>query len=257
MAASAHDTAISPRQDSHNADADIVSSELIKGPTGFRRNALALVSYPWTTGVVMCHDLSKIFDEDHYAFVSVLLFPLLPEIHDSPSFQSFSSALQDFDTKIAAMSHTSSFLRTALRDVGCDRYSDKTQAEIVSSEWMALQRSVGHASEVCSLLTACRVMDIIYMLDSPENDALSAPIHERLQVDFSSFRVSHPFSLPSSVIAPIFPRALKSLGTGKMFYAISRRGSRPGTSGTSPLRNSETILHVRYMPYTVFIRSLL
>jgi len=36
----------------------------------FRHRSLALITYPWTSGVVMQHTLSSIFEEDHYAYVS-------------------------------------------------------------------------------------------------------------------------------------------------------------------------------------------
>ena len=36
----------------------------------FRQNSLALVTYPWTTGIVMQSDWSKCFDREHFAFAS-------------------------------------------------------------------------------------------------------------------------------------------------------------------------------------------
>jgi hypothetical protein len=36
----------------------------------FRQNSLALVTYPWTSGVIMQSDWSKFFDQEHFAFVS-------------------------------------------------------------------------------------------------------------------------------------------------------------------------------------------
>ena len=87
-------------------------------------------------------------------------------------------------------SPTHAYLRTALRDIACDWWSEKTHAQIVSAETQDL-KSVGHASEVCSLFMACRILDIIYTLEHPNaDDRLKAPDHQRLHVDFSSFKVS-------------------------------------------------------------------
>jgi hypothetical protein len=91
-----------------------------------------------------------------------------------------------FDSKLANTSPTHAYLRTAMRDIACDRFLDSSFDHIVSTESIDL-RSTGHASEVCSLLTAYRVLDIIYALEHP--DALKAPVHQRLHVDFSSFKV--------------------------------------------------------------------
>jgi len=80
-----------------------------------------------------------------------------------------------------------------MRDVVCDRYTNNTDAEIMSAEMKAHHRSPDRASDICSLLTAYRLMDIMYKLDHP-GDATSGPTHEHLQVDFSTIKVeSYPF----------------------------------------------------------------
>jgi len=73
-----------------------------------------------------------------------------------------------------------------MRDIACDRFMNSSFDEIVSAETIDL-RSTGHASDICSLLTAYRVLDVIYALEHP--DALKAPVHQRLRVNFSSFKV--------------------------------------------------------------------
>ena len=84
--------------------------------------------------------------------------------------------LQKFDAKLATTSPTHAYLRTALRDIACDWWSKKTHAQIVSAETQDL-KSVGHASEVCSLLMACWILNIIYTLEHPNaGDRLKAPI---------------------------------------------------------------------------------
>jgi len=50
-----------------NMDVDIPTTASVKS---FRHRALALVTFPWTSGAVMQQNLSNIFEEDHYAFVS-------------------------------------------------------------------------------------------------------------------------------------------------------------------------------------------
>ena len=96
--------------------------------------------------------------------------------------------MQAFDTTLALTSPTIAYVRTALRDSACDRYVDKTVEEIASVESREF-RSVNHASQVCSLLTAYRLIDVIYGMEHPE-DALCAPSHQRLQVDFKNFKVA-------------------------------------------------------------------
>jgi hypothetical protein len=170
-----------------DANMDVDTRVVTETRKGFRHNALVLVVYPWSTGVIMEPDLSNTFERNHYAFVGFILLELCSSI--LPSFQVFSRTLQEFDATLASSSPTHTYLRSAMRDVACDRYRDKTTAQIISAETQDLHKSVGHASEVCSFLTACRLMDIIYMLDHPD-DALSAPSHPALPANFSSFKVS-------------------------------------------------------------------
>ena len=47
----------------------------------FWHNSLALVTYPWASGVVMQPDLSNVFDQDHFAFVSLAINPICIQIH--------------------------------------------------------------------------------------------------------------------------------------------------------------------------------
>jgi hypothetical protein len=69
-------------------------------------------------------------------------------------FQHFSVALDKFDMKLATTSPIQAYLRTALCDTTSnDRYSDQTTAQIVLAKSQDL-KSPGHASAVCSLLTA-------------------------------------------------------------------------------------------------------
>jgi hypothetical protein len=58
-------------------DIDVMATENIKH---FRHNSLALVVYPWATGVVMEPDLLNIFDQDHFAFVSSTSKAFIPQI---------------------------------------------------------------------------------------------------------------------------------------------------------------------------------
>ena len=61
---------------------DARTTALAKLPMAFRHNSLALAAYPWDTGIVMVKDLSRTFDESHYAFVSVtLLVPLSSNVN--------------------------------------------------------------------------------------------------------------------------------------------------------------------------------
>jgi len=46
------------------------NSAMAKNVKCFRLNSLALVRYPWDSGAVMAPDLSKVFDQNHFAFVS-------------------------------------------------------------------------------------------------------------------------------------------------------------------------------------------
>jgi hypothetical protein len=90
-----------------------------------------------------------------------------------------------------------------MRDSACDRYSNNTAAQIVAAEKQYLKKSVGHVSELCSFLTAHRLLDIIYRLEHPE-DGLSAPTHQRLPCDFSTFKVTK-FTSPFASSFTIFP----------------------------------------------------
>jgi len=99
--------------------------------------------------------------------------------------------MQKFDSRLAITSPSNAYLRTAMRDIACDRYKNSTFDEIVSAESIDL-KSTGHASDVCSLLTAYKLLDILYALEHP--DALKAPVHQRLRVDFSSLKVLFLFS---------------------------------------------------------------
>jgi len=69
-----------------------------------------------------------------------------------------------FDSRLANTSPTHAYLRTAMWDIACDRFMNSSFEQIVSAESIDF-RSTGHASEVCSLLTAYRVLDIIYALE--------------------------------------------------------------------------------------------
>ena len=66
-------------------------------------------------------------------------------------------------------SPTHAYLHMALQDIACDWWSEKTHAQIVSMETQDL-KSVGHASEVCSLFMACQILNIIYTLEHPNTD---------------------------------------------------------------------------------------
>jgi len=91
-----------------------------------------------------------------------------------------------FNLQLANTSPTHAYLHTAMQDIACDRFMNSSFEQIVSAKSSNF-RSTGHASEVCSLLTAYRVLNIIYALEHP--NALKAPIHQHLHVDFSSFKV--------------------------------------------------------------------
>jgi hypothetical protein len=108
-------------------------------------------------------------------------------------FQRFSAALEAFDIKLASTSPTHAFVKTGLRDRSSDRFSDHSPAQIVSAETKSLKSS-GHASEVCSVLTAYRLLDVMYALEHPD-DAIKAPEHHRLRVNFASFKVTISFRL--------------------------------------------------------------
>ena len=77
----------SQRETSGGKGMDINTRVMENGKT-FRHNSLALVMYPWASGVVMQPDLSNVFDQDHFAFVSSATNPVCIQIHY------FSSVLQ-------------------------------------------------------------------------------------------------------------------------------------------------------------------
>jgi hypothetical protein len=110
--------------------------------------------------------------------------------------QRFSAALEAFDIALATASPTHAFVKTGLRDRSCDRFSDTSPTQIASAEKLSM-KSGSRTSEICSVLTAYRLLDIMYALEHPDN-AIKAPQHQRLQVNFSSFKVTIflSFSMP-------------------------------------------------------------
>ncbi|KIM38064.1 hypothetical protein M413DRAFT_13028 [Hebeloma cylindrosporum] len=133
----------------------------------FRHYSLVAAAYPWLNGIIMEPSFKDAFPKDHYGF-------------------RFAEALDQFDINLATMSHTHAFVKTALRDIHCDRFAGKTSAEIIPAESQTL-RSTGHASDISSMLTGYRLVDIMYELEHPDN-APKAPQHQRLHVNFSSFK---------------------------------------------------------------------
>jgi len=107
-------------------------------------------------------------------------------------FQRFAAALEAFDIKLATTSPTHAFIKTGLRDRSSDHFSDISTAEIVSAEGQSLKSS-NRASQVCSALTAYRLLDVMYKLEHPD-DAIEAPQHHRLKVNYASFKVTISFS---------------------------------------------------------------
>jgi hypothetical protein len=203
-------------------DIDATATENVKR---FRHNSLALVVYPWATGVVMEPDLSNIFDQDHFAFVSFTSKVFYTS--NSAVFQRFSVALNKFDMKLATTSAIQAYVRAALRDTTIDdRYSDKTAAQIVVAESKDLKSS-GHASDVCSLLTAYRLLDVIYALENPDS-AIKAPDHQRLKMDFAAFNVS---SLCRVRLSPYshyeIPSSRNKSKIGDLSLTNSRNASKP------------------------------
>ncbi|KIM48496.1 hypothetical protein M413DRAFT_22979 [Hebeloma cylindrosporum] len=81
---------------------------------------------------------------------------------------------------------------SALRDVQCDYYAGKTSTKISSAEPKSVG-TIGHASEVCSLFTAYRLMDIMYSLEC-SNISLTAPQHKRLPGNFGPFKGTKYFA---------------------------------------------------------------
>jgi predicted double-glycine peptidase len=80
-----------------------------------------------------------------------------------------------------------------MRDTACDRYANNTNAQIIFAEAQDL-KSTNHALEVCSLLTAYRLFDVISNLDHPDHE-LTAPSHQRLHVGSKTFKVSQCVTL--------------------------------------------------------------
>jgi len=104
------------------------------------------------------------------------------------SIQRFSAALEAFDIKLATISATHAFVKTGLRERSSDHFLEHSTAEIVSAESRSLKSS-GRASEVCSLLTAYRLIDVMYALEHPD-DAIKAPQYQRLSTNFAAFKVA-------------------------------------------------------------------
>jgi hypothetical protein len=102
--------------------------------------------------------------------------------------QRFSAALEAFDIELAKTPLTHAYIKSGLRDTSNDRFKDYSPAEIVSAESKNL-KSAGRASEVCSVLTAYRLLDVMYALEHPDN-GVKAPQHQRLQANFASFKVT-------------------------------------------------------------------
>ena len=65
-----NDVAMNSRDEERPEDEITVDSGIAESVKGFRHNSLTLVTYPWASGVIMQPNLSKIFDQNHYAFVS-------------------------------------------------------------------------------------------------------------------------------------------------------------------------------------------
>jgi hypothetical protein len=108
--------------------------------------------------------------------------------------QRFSAALEAFDIALATASLT--HVKTGLRDRSCDRFSDTSPTQIASAEKLSM-KSGSRTSEICSVLTAHHLLDIMYALEHPDN-AIKAPQHQHLQVNFSSFKITIflSFSMP-------------------------------------------------------------
>ena len=100
-------------------------------------------------------------------------------------------ALNKFDMNLASTSPMlAPYVCMALRDTTCDRLSNLTDVDIVSLERKDL-KSVSHASDVCSVFAAYRLLDIIYALENPDGP-VRAPDHHCLKVNLGSFKVSQP-----------------------------------------------------------------
>jgi len=56
---------------------DLPSDENPEVPKVFRHDALALVTYPWGSGIVMQPDLSKVFETSHFASVGFQCLSLI------------------------------------------------------------------------------------------------------------------------------------------------------------------------------------
>ena len=107
-------------------------------------------------------------------------------------FQHFSAALEAFDIKLATTSPMHAFIKTGLQDRSSDCFSEYSPTEIVSAKTKSL-KSTGHASKVCSVLTAYHLLDVMYASEHPD-DAIKVPKHHCLQVNFASFKVINSFS---------------------------------------------------------------
>lgn len=116
--------------------------------------------------------------------------------------------MDEFDIKLGGITATNAFVKTGLRDRSSDIFSDHSPSQIVSAETKSL-KSAGRASEICSVLTAYRLLDIMYALEHPD-DAMKAPQHQRLRVNFASFRVATPFLHPDTVIFTYYKNRFRS-----------------------------------------------
>ena len=65
-----NDVATNSRDEEQLEDEMIMDSGIAENLKGFHHNSLALVMYPWASGVIIQPNLSKIFDQNHYAFMS-------------------------------------------------------------------------------------------------------------------------------------------------------------------------------------------
>ncbi|KIM35727.1 hypothetical protein M413DRAFT_32284 [Hebeloma cylindrosporum] len=176
----------------------------------FRHRSQTFVVHPWRRGAVMLRNLSEVFDQQHYAFAIVL---------------------DKFDRTLASTSPTHAYLRTAMRDKACDRLSGKTVEEIVAFE--TRDQSAGHASAVCSVFTAYRIFDIIYLLEKP-NGALQAPVHQRLEVNFNEYLISKQVGDWTSIASKFHDR----------FVARMRQTKSTATFTTFASRQVHALFHL-------------
>ena len=168
---------------------DINQTSLGNGPT-FHHNALVLATYV-SLGKWYHYGTELV---EHFWEKLLWIHMLIAEFIYKLNwlvFQHFSAALEAFDIKLTTTSPMHAFVKTGLQDRSSDCFSDHSPAEIVSAETLSLKSS-GHASKVCSLLTAYCLLDVMYALEHP-GDAIKAPEHHHLQVNFASFKVTISF----------------------------------------------------------------